>query len=396
MTDTDLYERGVRTAAACWEALAHSTSSADVHRLPHVSVAVFADEPEQSIYNNAILGHGLAPAERSAALEAMEALYAAADISSFAAWVHETDRGMRDELTRRGYAVDTTTRAMGMSLDDVSLPRPEIELAPAAWREHLRLIGVSSALLRDLDPAALHLLVAQRGGESVATAFGFDHEGDCGIYNVGTLAHSRRRGFGTALTATLLHDGTRARLSNGQPSVDARGGADVRSAGLPRPRPNHRVHADTPRSQVSEPTERLTLLDEEGLRVRWLCPCVMVRARGCLSSRGSGMRCPPKLPHWQRCSVVRPMCGRSTVRLSPPIRTRSSRRLRRLQKDECEWPSTLRNDVWASRWSFGWSTAGASSMTCSWSRIRWAWELVDCSSTTSPRVRPTQGQTMSM
>ncbi len=206
MTDTDLYERGVRTAAACWGALAHSTSSADVHRLPHVSVAVFADEPEQSIYNNAILGHGLAPAERSAALEAMEALYAAADISSFAAWVHETDRGMRDELTRRGYAVDTTTRAMGMSLDDVSLPRPEIELAPAAWREHLRLIGVSSALLRDLDPAALHLLVAQRGGESVATAFGFDHEGDCGIYNVGTLAHSRRRGFGTALTATLLHD----------------------------------------------------------------------------------------------------------------------------------------------------------------------------------------------
>ena len=99
----------------------------------------------------------------------MEALYAAADISSFAAWVHETDGGMREQLTRRGYAVDTTTRAMGMSLDDVSLPRPEIELAPAAWREHLRLIGVSSALLRDLDPTALHLLVAQRGGESVAT-----------------------------------------------------------------------------------------------------------------------------------------------------------------------------------------------------------------------------------
>ncbi len=206
MTDTDLYERGVRTAAACWEAFAHSTSSADVHRLPHVSVAVFADEPERSIYNNAILGHGLAPAERSAALEAMEALYAAADISSFAAWVHETDRGMRDELTRRGYAVDTTTRAMGMSLDNVSLPRPEIDLAQAAWREHLRLIGVSSALLRDLDPAALHLLVAQHAGESVATAFGFDHDGDCGIYNVATLEHSRRRGFGTSLTSTLVHD----------------------------------------------------------------------------------------------------------------------------------------------------------------------------------------------
>jgi ribosomal protein S18 acetylase RimI-like enzyme len=206
MTDDDLYERGMRTAAACWEVLARGSSGVEIHGLPHVSVAVFPDEPERSIYNNAILGRGLAPAERAAALDAMEALYTAAGISLFAAWVHETDRGMRDELTRRGYAVDTTTRAMGMPLDDVSLPRPRIELAPPTWREHLRLIGVSSALLRDLDPAALHLLVAQCGGESVATAFGFDHDGDCGIYNLGTLPQWRRRGFGTVVTSTLVHE----------------------------------------------------------------------------------------------------------------------------------------------------------------------------------------------
>jgi ribosomal protein S18 acetylase RimI-like enzyme len=34
----------------------------------------------------------------------------------------------------------------------------------------------------------------------------FDHDGDCGIYNVGTLEHARRRGLGTALTALLVHD----------------------------------------------------------------------------------------------------------------------------------------------------------------------------------------------
>jgi len=206
MTNIDLYERAMRTTAACWEVLAHGTSGADVHRLPHVSVAVFPDGPERSIYNNAILERGLAPAERVAALDSMEALYAVAGISCFAAWVHETDRAMRDELRRRRYTVDTTTRAMGMPIDGVSLPRPETELAPAAWQEHVRLIGAPSALLGGLDPAALHLLVARHDGENVATAFAFDHDGDCGIYDVGTLAHARRRGIGTALTSTLLYD----------------------------------------------------------------------------------------------------------------------------------------------------------------------------------------------
>jgi predicted GNAT family acetyltransferase len=34
----------------------------------------------------------------------------------------------------------------------------------------------------------------------------FDHEGDCGIYNVGTLEPYRRRGLATALTALHLRD----------------------------------------------------------------------------------------------------------------------------------------------------------------------------------------------
>jgi ribosomal protein S18 acetylase RimI-like enzyme len=206
VTETELYERGMRTAAACWAAFAGSTSGAAVHRLPHVFVAVFPNEPERSIYNNAILDRDLAPAERAAALEAMEELYAAAGVKRFAAWVHEDDHAMREQLLRRGYAVDTATRAMGMRLADVTRPRPALELAAADWREHLRLIGVAPDLLSGLDPATLQLVVARRGGENVGTGFGFDHEGDCGIYNVGTLEHARRQGVGSAVTSVLVHD----------------------------------------------------------------------------------------------------------------------------------------------------------------------------------------------
>ena len=55
---------------------------------------------------------------------------------------------------------------------------------------------------------------ARLDGENVATAMAFDLGSDCGIYNVGTLGHARRRGLGTALTALHVHDAlARGRLT---------------------------------------------------------------------------------------------------------------------------------------------------------------------------------------
>ena len=67
----------------------------------------------------------------------MEGVYAAAGVARFAALVHESDEPMRAELERRGYTLDTTTRAMGMALDDIAVPRPQIPLRPARWLEYL-------------------------------------------------------------------------------------------------------------------------------------------------------------------------------------------------------------------------------------------------------------------
>jgi ribosomal protein S18 acetylase RimI-like enzyme len=207
--DADLYNRGAATLLASWEEYARGSPDAGLHRLDGVAAAVFPAEPERSVYNNALLARGLGAGERAAAVNAMEAAYAGAGIERFAAWVHESDEGMRAELSGRGYAIDESTRAMGLALEDALTPKSEIGLGLLAWSEYLeylRAFGLPRGLLGGADPDAFHVLVARIAGENAATAIAFDLDGDCGIYNMSTLEAVRRRGFGTALTARHLDD----------------------------------------------------------------------------------------------------------------------------------------------------------------------------------------------
>ncbi len=204
-TDAELYLRGRDTLLASWEAYARGATGAALHRLPGVAAAVFPNEPERAVYNNAFLDRDLGASERAGVLDAMEAVYAEAGVTRFAAWVHESDEPMRAELERRGYTLDTTTRAMGMDLDDIALPRPQIPLGPADWPEYLRMDGLPPDFLSAADHAAFHLLAARIDGEMVAAALAYDFGGDCGIYNVGTIEKARRRGLGTALTTAQVY-----------------------------------------------------------------------------------------------------------------------------------------------------------------------------------------------
>jgi ribosomal protein S18 acetylase RimI-like enzyme len=207
--EAQLCLRGTETMLASWDAYADGSRGATVVRLPGVAAAVFPTEPERSVYNNAVLAHGLGRAERADALDAMEAAYASAAIARYAAWVHETDRAMRTDLEARGYRIDTSTVAMGMAVADVRLPRPHLDLAPPDWSAYLRLLvrdGAPPGLLDGVDPDVFHPLIARLRGEDVAAGLAFDLDDDCGIYNVGTLPHARRRGVGTAVTALLVHD----------------------------------------------------------------------------------------------------------------------------------------------------------------------------------------------
>jgi hypothetical protein len=204
--DADLYQRGTETLVASWEAYARGTTGASVPRSPGVAVAVFPNEPERAVYNNALPTRDLAAAERAVAIDMLEASYAAAGISRFAVWVHEGDQALRADLERRRYSLDESTRAMGMTLDDIRVPRPEIELGPRDWFDYLRILELGPDFLRGSDHLAFHVLIARLGGENVATAMAFDRGSDCGFYNVTTLERAGRRGLGTALTVLHLYD----------------------------------------------------------------------------------------------------------------------------------------------------------------------------------------------
>ena len=128
-------------------------------------------------------------------------------MANFAAWVHESDVAMAGELCSRGYSLNESTRAMGMTLDDFAIAPPPLDLAPPDWSEYLRLLEVPDGLLAGADPDAFHVIIARLDGVSVATAMTFDGpDGDCGVFNVSTLAPARRRGLATAVVARHLHD----------------------------------------------------------------------------------------------------------------------------------------------------------------------------------------------
>jgi ribosomal protein S18 acetylase RimI-like enzyme len=206
VTSADLYARGVQTLLASWEEYARGSHGAAVIRGAGVATAVFPEEPERSVYNNAVLERGLDPARRAEAIDAMATAYASASVDRFAAWVHESDQAMRDALQARGYTLAESTRAMGMVLADVPVMRPELELSSADWVEYLRIGGLPDGLLRGVDERAFRVLVARVEGEGVAAAIAFDDNDDCGIFNVATIERARRRGLGTALTARAVHD----------------------------------------------------------------------------------------------------------------------------------------------------------------------------------------------
>jgi len=189
------------TLVGCWTRIAEGTDGAAVRRLDGGTAAVFPAGPERLFYNNAVLDRGLDGSAAKEAATAIVSIYEQAGVDRYAVWAHESEGMAIAEIGGRGFRIDTSTRAMAMPLEEVAVPKPEIELGPPDWNEYLRVIEVPDGTLAGVDAGAFDVLIAQHDGENVAALMTYDHEGDCGIFNLGTLSRARRHGLGTALTA---------------------------------------------------------------------------------------------------------------------------------------------------------------------------------------------------
>jgi ribosomal protein S18 acetylase RimI-like enzyme len=204
--DRVLYERMEANLVASWATYTAGSAGAGVERVPGAVVAVFPSLPERVVYNNALLARDLDVDGAGYAITTTQAMYADAGIEGYAVWVHESDRAAIGVLDERGYRAGTATRAMALSLDTITVPRPQLMLGPGDWDQYLRILEVPDGLLAGTDPGSFHVRIVTDGGDNVAAAMAYDHAGDCGIYNVVTVPHARRRGLGTALTALLVHE----------------------------------------------------------------------------------------------------------------------------------------------------------------------------------------------
>jgi ribosomal protein S18 acetylase RimI-like enzyme len=203
------YQRMEANLLGSWERYATGSAGAFLRREPDVAIAVFPAPPERQVYNNALLSRGLDDAQAAGAIRLLEELYGSAGVDRFAVWAHESEATAIATLEARGYHVDTATRAMAMALDAVEKPQARFPITNADWPEYVQLLarlGAPDGLLTNMDPTGFSAVLGCVDEQRVAAAIAYDHCGDCGIYNVATMPHARRRGLGTALTAQLLHD----------------------------------------------------------------------------------------------------------------------------------------------------------------------------------------------
>ena len=123
-TDHDLYARGAATLLASWEAYARGAAGAALSvstgSRPRCSRAIPSARCTTTRCSTATSARPRAPRPS----RRWTAAYRSAGVDRYAAWVHESDEGMRAELTGRGYTLEESTRAMGMALDDLSRRAP--------------------------------------------------------------------------------------------------------------------------------------------------------------------------------------------------------------------------------------------------------------------------------
>ncbi len=198
----ELFDRSLMTLVQSWQYLASGSPGAEMIEVDGAAIAIFVHSPDREFLNNAMLARGAG--NPSPVLEAIERAYASRDVERYAVWVHESEVTVAREVMARGYGLDSSTRTMAMSIADLAeVDTSMLDLVEPTLERFWAVDGLDG-LVPDLSAERAHFYVARSNGEDAAMLMAFDHDGDCGIYMVGTRPAARRRGLATALSAHAI------------------------------------------------------------------------------------------------------------------------------------------------------------------------------------------------
>jgi len=203
-TAEELFDRSVVTLVQSWIYLAAGSPGAEVVEAEGAAIAIFVRSPDREVLNNAVLTRDAG--DLDAILDAVEHAYTDRGVERYAVWVHESEGAIARDIEARGYAYDSSTRTMAMEIADFAdVATSKLDLFEPSLTEFWSLTGFDD-LVPELDPNGAHFYVSRLDGERAASLMAFDHDGDCGIYMVGTVPAARRLGLATALTAHAVAD----------------------------------------------------------------------------------------------------------------------------------------------------------------------------------------------
>lgn len=199
----ELFDRSLATLVQSWLYLAGGSPGAEVIEDARAAIAIFVHSPDREFLNNAVLKRGLG--DLGATLDTIESAYASRGVEHYAVWVHESEAAVAREIEARGYDYDSSTRTMAMPTADLGaeVDTSMLDLVEPTLERFWHVDGLDG-IVPDLSAERAHFYVARFDGEDAAMLMAFDHDGDCGIYMVGTRPVARRRGLATALSAHAI------------------------------------------------------------------------------------------------------------------------------------------------------------------------------------------------
>jgi GNAT superfamily N-acetyltransferase len=212
MDDVQLFDRQIEGLRHFYEVFARASPGARIVETGGVQACLTPRAPNRSVANAVVYRD---PTGLETELDRLGQLYAETGVKAWTVWVPARDTHTAARLGRAGHVLDADPEAMGIELEALAdLDGSDddivegIDPSLVGMLNDLAYYSERGEFERALTtaPAGLHLYGAIVDGECVSCLSATDHDSDCAIFFVATLASARGRGLATRLMRRALRD----------------------------------------------------------------------------------------------------------------------------------------------------------------------------------------------